>query len=75
MRTFFGKPLRDVSETCHPEPLTLEEFKDEILAAIDPFITNMHAIHNTRPRHIEDWYETFLAWSEVEQAPNHENKS
>jgi hypothetical protein len=72
MRSFFGKPIRDVTEEFHPEKLTLEEFQAEVVDAINPFVANMKNLGDVAEqlKHIEEWYEQFLAWSEVEQKPD-----
>lgn len=75
-RTFFGKPMRDISLHYHGEPLSLDEFVAEIQGdqGLEGFKENMktlsrndHTYFANTPHHMEQWVETFLAWFEVEQ--------
>jgi len=72
-RTFFGKPLRDISLLYNNERLSLKEFIEEVKDGLDGFEENMKhlmeddpAYFANTPHYMERWVETFLAWFEVE---------
>lgn len=72
-RTFFGKPLRDISLMYNPSEISLEEFRDEVMEAILAFYDNLKHLRTEagkadKKEFMEEWVETFLAWFEVEQA-------
>ena len=70
-RKFLGKPMRDVSLEHHPIPFRLKHFVEDTKEALEAFAANMIKLgHDQKDMHIEEWFETFLAWSEVEQDPN-----
>lgn len=70
-RKLFGRPVRKTTTLgFYPNKLSLDEFIKCISKSLEPFRINMENLKNTKPRYIEDWYELFMAWSEVEQEPN-----
>ena len=70
-RTFFGKPLRDISLLYNPEKITIDEFMKEVQDGVAGYRENLHT-HDfgKESHHIERWMESFLAWFEVEQDPD-----
>ena len=77
VRTFLGKPLRDISIEYNRDPITLDEFIDGVKGGLDGFKGNMlHLGENNKeyfanhPHYMEEWVESFLAWFEVEQDPD-----
>ena len=58
-----------MTEVCHPDPMTLEEFvgwlKDN--ENIDSFFNNMSQLKKgvNRKLLMEEWMETYLAWNEI----------
>jgi hypothetical protein len=70
-RTFFGKPLRDITLLYHPDKITIDEFMEEVQDGVEGYRNNL-CTHDfgKESRHIEKWIESFLAWFEVEQDPD-----
>jgi hypothetical protein len=67
-RKFFGKPMRDISLDYHPFKMDAAKFVQETKQALDGFLENMKSLGIAdKPQFIESWFETFLAWNEVEQ--------
>ena len=79
-RTFFGKPMRDISLMYHPGAISLEEFRDEVMEALPAFYDNLKDLRTKAGKGnnkelMEHWMETFLAWFELEQDPNEAESS
>lgn len=70
-RTLFGHPIRFTTEHCHEHKITLDEFVKEMHANLDGYAQNMRVLgegHWSKdPRYIEQWVESMLAWSEIEE--------
>lgn len=67
MRTFFDKPIRkETTEEFYPDKISIDEFYQEVLASAQAFVLNMKHL-KLEERYIEEWMETFSAWSEIEQ--------
>lgn len=69
-RTIFGWPIRKcTTEAFYPDKTTLDDFVEQTKKGLDGFRTNMINLGEkaSSPKFIEDWFETFMAWSEVEE--------
>jgi len=67
MRTLFNQPIRkDTTELFHQNKISLEEFASDVQNAIFPFTQNMKELRVDNPKHVEEWFEIFLSWQEVE---------
>lgn len=67
-RKLFGQPIRkDTTLEFYPDKITLDHFIDEINQHIIPFMQNMRGLGIAESKYIEEWYEIWLAWNEVEQ--------
>lgn len=68
-RTFFDKPMRDISLHYHPFKMDIDRFKKFLTEAAEGFAENMKNLEiGKEKRFIEQWMEVFLAWSEIENA-------
>jgi hypothetical protein len=70
MRTLYGKPIRkDITDSFYPNKLSLDRFRACVNQAIDPFSRNMVHLGGkaAEEKYIEEWFEQFLSWMEVEQ--------
>lgn len=69
-RTLFGKPIRkETTELFYPDKISIYNFVEILgLKSNHSFITNMENLGNQalQYRYIEEWTETFLVWSEIE---------
>ena len=69
-RKIFNAPIR--SETTvlfHPNTISLEEFCEFVSSGIKGYQENMEHIYRSKTEKdmfIETWFESFLAWCEVE---------
>lgn len=69
-RKFFGKPMRDISLEYHPYKKDIDGFKKFLIEAAEGFAINMKNLPvGKKSLFVEEWMETFLAWSEIEQKP------
>lgn len=73
-RTLFERPVRYTTELFFPEKMTLDEFISSMEAALRGYKGNMEHLDRQpdytfarEPHHVEEWTESFLAWSEIEQ--------
>lgn len=68
MRKLFNKPIRqETTEMFYPNKMSLEEFRDKIFESIELFYKNLSTLNKTDDAFVEEWFETFLSWCEVEQ--------
>lgn len=67
IRKFNNLPLRDISEACHPNKITIDEFISWMELSVSQF-KNVWIKHSTgdKERYIEDYMEIFLAYNELE---------
>lgn len=66
-RTLFGQPIREeTTGLFFPKEISLEEFCERILDNKEAFMKNMKTICGNEQKFVEDWFETFAAWSEIE---------
>lgn len=66
MRKLYGKPVGHITSFCYPDKLTLDEFVEQ-MKHVETFARNMQNLNNTDDRYIEDWFQLFANWSEIEQ--------
>lgn len=67
-RKFFGKPMRDISLQYHPFKEDVDSFAQFLKESADGFAANMKSLPvGKKKMFVEEWMETFLAWSEIEQ--------
>jgi hypothetical protein len=69
MRTLFDKPIRQsTTGSYYPNTISLEQFV-KVAKGVDTFAINMEALGRPAKsaKFVEEWFEMFLAWSEVEQ--------
>lgn len=68
MRTLFGHPIREeTTGSFYREKISLEQFCEDLRRHIDPFEKNLLQIEVFKTeRYIEEWFETFGAWNEIE---------
>lgn len=67
MRKLYGKPIRSTTNFCYPDKLTLEEFVEQ-MNHVETFARNMQKLKKgTDDRYIEEWFQLFANWSEIEQ--------
>ena len=67
-RTFFGKPIREeTTGMFYPQKISVEDFVKQVLEMKDEFSRNMNKLNIDREQYIEQWMETFCAWSEIEK--------
>jgi hypothetical protein len=66
-RMFFGQPIReDTTAECYPTKISVDEFCEAILNNKEAFAENMKKLCPNDERFVEEWFETFAAWSEIE---------
>lgn len=68
-RTLFGYPVRYTTLEYHPNPLTLDQFAAWMEGGADGYVTNMRCQPTSwaaDSHYIEEWIESWLAWSEIE---------
>ena len=66
-RTLFGQPIRqETTAFFFPKEISVEEFCEMILNNKEAFMKNMKTIFGDEQRFVEEWFETFAAWSEIE---------
>lgn len=69
MRTLYGKSIRkSTTEMFYPHTISLDRFVG-IVKGVDTFATNMKNLGRPAKsaKFVEEWFEMFMAWSEVEQ--------
>lgn len=67
MRKLFNLPIRkDTTALFHTDKISLDEFVSDIQNACYPFKNNLKELKIDEPKHIEEWFEIFLSWNEVE---------
>lgn len=69
-RRIFNHPIRKgITDEFYPDKFSLDQFKDQLKAAIDPFCENMKNLGGvaSEDQFIEQWYEQFLAWCDIEE--------
>jgi hypothetical protein len=67
-RTLFGHPIREeTTASFFPQKMSIEEFCENILNNKDAFVDNMKSIFPNEKRFVEEWFETFGAWNEIEE--------
>jgi len=70
MRTLYEKNIRkETTEHFYPNKMTLGEFITSVKEDIHIFHLNMNKMPSqaTDEKFIEQWYEQYLSWCEVEQ--------
>jgi hypothetical protein len=69
MRTLHGKPIRKgVTDELFPHKISLEDFERIVVGSFEAYRNNMKGIKGTaEDKYIEEWFEQFLAWHDVEQ--------
>lgn len=80
MRTIFNLPVRSTTLDNYPNKMGLDEFISTTRANLDGFAANMKVLAKpgtesgwyADAHYIEQWTETFLAWSEIEEKRNDE---
>lgn len=66
-RTIFGHPIRkETTELFYPEKINLEDFQCFVSTNIFPFYKNLSS-SEFKEKFIEEWFEIFMAWCEVEE--------
>lgn len=68
-RTLFNKPIRqETTAWIYPHRINLAAFHEFVKDNIDGFQTNIQKLGSpaTDEKFIEQWFEMFMAWSEVE---------
>ena len=66
-RKFFDKPIRDITEICYPDKMTVDEFIIKIKRSLDVFKSDMNCnLESDNEMYVEQWAETYLAWMEIE---------
>ena len=66
-RTVFGHPIREsTTRLFHPQKISLEDFECFVSTNIRPFYKNLIS-NGSKERFIEEWFEIFMAWCEVEE--------
>ena len=64
MRTLFDKPIRQcTTEYFYPNKMSAKTFSEKILNSAGGFVKNLEG---SEDQYVEQWVETFLAWSEIE---------
>lgn len=67
MRKLFGKPIRkSTTAAFYPRKMKLDNFV-KMCQDADAFANNMKALGQDEDNYVEIWFETFMAWCEVEQ--------
>ena len=66
MRKLYGKSVGYMTSLCYPKKMTLDEFIEQ-MKHVETFAQNMQNLNNTDDRYIEDWFQLFANWSEIEQ--------
>lgn len=71
MRTFFEKPIREITQICHPGKVTLNEFAN-IINELSVFQENMEDLDlDQDTMYPEQWMERFSACQiEQEEKPS-----
>jgi len=80
MRTLFDKPIRFTTLDYYPEKMSVDEFVQTMQANLVGFAANMKTLAKpgtesgwyADPHYVEQWTETFLAWSEIEEKQDNE---
>lgn len=80
VRTIFGKPVRFTTLDCYPDKMDVNEFVDTMRSNLDGFAANMKMLAkpgtesewHANSHYVEEWAESFLAWSEIEEARDDE---
>lgn len=70
MRTLYGKNIRkETTGNFHPNEMTLDEFVSFVKENADVFHSNMNRLtsQSTQAKFVEQWFEQYLSWCEVEQ--------
>ena len=70
MRTLYEKNIRkETTEIFYPNKISLDEFVSLVKQNIDIFHSNMNRLssQHTDPQFIEQWFEQYLNWCDVEQ--------
>lgn len=63
-----GREARQQTVFSYRRKLTVEEFGQEIMSGLEPFIKNMKAYPKwDKPDWAEDWMEKFQMWMEMEK--------
>lgn len=67
-RTIFNLPIRESTTLeFYPNKITLEEFTEFVKQSIDPYYKNLSLPNFPKEMFIEEWFESFMAWCEVEE--------
>lgn len=68
MRTLYGKEIRKtITDEFYPKKMSLEEFRSVIIDSFEPYSQNMKGIGFDQPKYIEEWFEQYLDWLDIEQ--------
>ena len=68
-RKIFNVPIRsNTTELFHQNKMSLEEFSQFVSSSIKGYKDNIEHLHgaNMEEMFIETWFESFMAWCEVE---------
>lgn len=67
-RTIFGHPIRESTTLeIYPEKLSLDQFKEFVEDSILFYHRNLSKPNAPKEMFIEEWFESFAAWCEVEE--------
>lgn len=67
-RRVFNHPIRESTTLAfYPEKFSLDEFRDFVKENIDPYHKNLSLPNFPKEMFIEEWFESFMAWCEVEE--------
>lgn len=67
-RKIYGWPIRkSTTFSFYQQKISIDDFMDTIKKSIEPFGGNMKALKAKGPKFIEDWFETFGYWMEIEE--------
>lgn len=67
-RRIFNHPIRESTTLeFYPNKLSLDEFRDFVKESIGPYHENLSRPNFPKEMFIEEWFESFMAWCEVEE--------